>query len=335
MITTISNPPFNMPWNIPDLARMEQRFSQTELPPKSNANFAFLLTALNESDECIFILPTGVLSTTNKNEIEIKKYLVEMNLIDAIITCPNNMFEKTGIATTIIVMSKNKKDHYIEMVDLREKSTIEEREQRGQFGGKSHENRVYKKSFNILTDEVINETLEAIKDRKTIDMFCKKVTIEEVKENKYKLVPSIYFELDLESFNVIKHRAYDDIINDLNNVIREKNKCKLTINETLAKSIGFDVEAYKEKLNIEIPKQASEIKVLKEDYISFTKSKNQVMFSNNDKESISSIFMMIFQMWKQHIYYLNQEENRYLCELRDTLLHDLASGKIDFKESEE
>ena len=35
------------------------------------------------------------------------------------------------------------------------------------------------------------------------------------------------------------------------------------------------------------------------------------------------------QMWKQHIMYLNNEENRYLVELRDALLPDLMSGKID------
>lgn len=47
------------------------------------------------------------------------------------------------------------------------------------------------------------------------------------------------------------------------------------------------------------------------------------------QEEISSIFMMIFNMWKQHIYYLNIEENRYLAELRDALLPDLMTGKIE------
>ena len=42
--------------------------------------------------------------------------------------------------------------------------------------------------------------------------------------------------------------------------------------------------------------------------------------------------MLIFNMWKQHIYYLNIEENRYLVELRDALLPELMSGKIDVSE---
>lgn len=62
------------------------------------------------------------------------------------------------------------------------------------------------------------------------------------------------------------------------------------------------------------------------------KKKNEIVFSNNSKENISSIFMLIFNMWKQHIYYLNIEENRYLVELRDALLPELMSGKIDLSD---
>ena len=42
--------------------------------------------------------------------------------------------------------------------------------------------------------------------------------------------------------------------------------------------------------------------------------------------------MSILQMWKQHIMYLNNEENRYLIELRDALLPDLMSGKINLND---
>ena len=56
------------------------------------------------------------------------------------------------------------------------------------------------------------------------------------------------------------------------------------------------------------------------------------MFSNNSKEELSSIFMMIFQMWKQHVYYLNQQENNHLAELRDKPLPELMSGKLEVPE---
>ena len=34
-------------------------------------------------------------------------------------------------------------------------------------------------------------------------------------------------------------------------------------------------------------------------------------------------------MWKQHIYYLNNEENSYLAELRDALLPELLNGNLE------
>ena len=70
-------------------------------------------------------------------------------------------------------------------------------------------------------------------------------------------------------------------------------------------------------------------KIVKNDYFKTTKNKNEIIFANNNKENISSILMMIFNTWKQHIYYLNFEGNRYLAELRDALLPELMSGKID------
>ena len=59
------------------------------------------------------------------------------------------------------------------------------------------------------------------------------------------------------------------------------------------------------------------------------KKKNEIKFENNSKEQLSSVLIMILNMWKQHIYYLNLEENRYLMELRDALLPELMSGKIN------
>src|SRR5574344_1224496 len=154
MSTLISNPPYNMKWDIPIFPQMQDRFSNTEIPPASNANFVFILTALEMSDRCIFILPCGILTTENKQEKEIRKYLIENNLIDSVIACPDNMFEATSIPTCILILDKNKKYDTIEMIDMRNKFEIEIREQNGQFGGDSHTKRVYKKEVKIFTNDI-------------------------------------------------------------------------------------------------------------------------------------------------------------------------------------
>lgn len=48
--------------------------------------------------------------------------------------------------------------------------------------------------------------------------------------------------------NKREHRDIKDIMKDLNSVILEQNKCKFTIDETLAESLGFDVELYTKKV---------------------------------------------------------------------------------------
>lgn len=88
--------------------------------------------------------------------------------------------------------------------------------------------------------------------------------------------------------------------------------------------------------NIVLPNQFNDLlvqlgadKLERQDYFTASKKKNEIKFENNSKEQLSSVLVMILQNWKQHIYYLNTEENRYLAELRDALLPELMSGKID------
>lgn len=328
----VSNPPYNMKWRHPEYARMQSRFSNYELPPESNANYAFILSAMDISEKATFILPTGVLSTANKQEQTIRRQLVENNLIESIILCPGNMFELTSIATCLVTLNKRKDTALIEIIDMRKRCDTEIREQNGQFGGASHTNRTYQKQINVFSDEQIEDAITCIEQKKNAPMYCRAVTIEDVKRNDYILTPSRYIEFDA---NKSIHRDYKDVVSDINRVIREKNSCKLTINETLAKRLGFDLDLFRQSDNKEFNQLIEAIsseRILKDDYFRTTKNKNEVKFENNNKDDVSSIFMMIFNTWKQHIYYLNNEENRYLAELRDALLPDLMSGKIEIAE---
>lgn len=328
----ISNPPYNMKWTLPPFAQIQPRFSECELPPESNANYAFILSALSLTDEkSVFLLPCGVLSTDNKQEKEIRKYLVEKNLIEAVITCPDKMFEATSIPTCIIVLNKKKATTHISFVDMRQTFDIEQREQNGQFGGASHENRTYKKEVKVFTDEQMQKAIDSIVNQSAIPEFSKSVSVQTIAENDYTLIPSRYIEFQEQEY---KHREYADIVSDINRITAEKNACKLTINEALAKTLGFDISLYKQDqqqdggLN-DLLKYLEAEPLEKQNYFMVSKNKNEIRFENNSKDILSSVLIMILNTWKQHIYYLNNEENRYLAELRDALLPELMSGKID------
>ena len=331
----ISNPPYNMKWSLPPFAQLQPRFNDCELPPESNANYAFILTALSMiDDKAVFLLPCGVLSTDNKQEKAIRKYLIEKNLIEAVITCPDKMFEATSIPTCIIVFNKNKETTHISFVDMRQTYDVEQREQNGQFGGASHENRTYKKDIKVFNDEQMNMAIDSISNQSAIPEFSKSVSVQTIEENDYNLTPSRYIDFQDKAF---KHREYEEIIDDLNRVIEEKNGLKLTMNESLAKSIGLYDIFLMFKQSEETNSSMNEIlsftgkKIEKENFISVSKKAGEFKFENGSKDKVSTILMSILQMWKQHIMYLNNEENRYLAELRDALLPDLMSGKIEIK----
>ena len=149
----------------------------------------------------------------------------------------------------------------------------------------------------------------------------------------------MYFEIESDDLYGVT-RSYDDILNDLNRIIKQKNCLKLTINESIAKSIGiYDVAMQmkdSQQINAEMNKTLKSIKleIEKENYITLSKNKNEIKFENNSKEQVSEILMLIMNNWKMMMYHLNNEENRYLVELRDKLLPDLMSGKINLEGEE-
>jgi type I restriction-modification system DNA methylase subunit len=329
----VSNPPYNMKWSIPPFAQLQPRFSDCVLPPESNANYAFMLTALDMAERAVFLLPCGILTSEDAKEKEIRKYLVEKNYIDAVITCPDRMFEATSIPTCIIVLDKNKTTTDIMMIDMRQTYTVAVREQNGQYGGTSHENRTYKKEVKTFSDEDIEKLMAVYEGKTDAAEFSRNVPYQTIAENDYNLIPSRYIGFECRES---VHRSYNDIIADLNRAVEQKNICKLTINEAVAKSLGLYEFGIMQKQARENAKAMNEglgkllgVRIAQDDYISLTKNKNEIKFENNSKDEISDIFMLVMQMYKQHIVYLNNEENRYLAELRDALLPDLMSGKIN------
>lgn len=330
---SISNPPYNIKWNAPSPieAMLDGRFPV--LPPASNANYAFVLNCLaRASERAVLILPNGI--SSERTDHECRKYLVDNDLIEAVIIMPDKMFEVTSISTCILVLNKNK-PHKGEIcfIDSRKNCTVEEREQNGQFGGTSHTNRTYKKAYNVLLDEHIEAILSAIRSRGNSGGFHAVVKNEVVAENEYLLTPSRYIAFEEQEQ---KHRDFQEIADNINYISRMQNSCKLVINETIAKSLGLDMATFKKcRINSEqLREQMKPLGIVVEidDYIQFTKNKNEFVFKCNDKELLPDIFLQFFAVWKNQIALLNAMQNKYLAELRDALLPDLMSGKINMED---
>jgi len=107
----LANPPFNMSdWGA-DKLQEDQRWN-FGIPPKGNANFAWLqhmIWHLNDSGRLGMVLANGSLSSQTGGEGEIRKRIIEEDLVEGIVAMPDKLFYNTGIATYIWVLSKNKR----------------------------------------------------------------------------------------------------------------------------------------------------------------------------------------------------------------------------------
>ncbi len=179
-----------------------------------------------------------------------------------------------------------------------------------------------------MNDENIKRILGAPENQTG---FSAAKTNKEIADNGYLLMPPRYIAFE-ERENT--HRPFQQIADNINYITRMQNACKLVINETIAKNLGINIETFKKNIenSKELAKTHSEmigIKLDVSDYVQFTKNKNEIIFKCNDKELLPDILLQFFSVWKNQIALLNTMQNQYLTELRDALLPDLMSGKID------
>jgi len=319
----ISNPPYNMHWTPPELAGFLPQYTGYEIPPASNANMAFILSALNRiEDRAVILLPNSVLSSGQKQEQTIRQQLIRQNLLLAVISLPSNMFESTSIPTCLLVFDKHKDTRKIAMIDLKDHCTEETRDQRGQFGGNSHTGRTYHKNIMVIPPEIMQECLELIDSRQDREGFCRWVLPEDLEKNDWNLTPRRYFDLKIET----SHRSFEDIAADYNRIIAQKNAIQIRMNKTAAKRLGYDC------MDRECPDLSAAFGVVgqkaeKEKNISFG-ADDGITIRISTKEGIHPLVLDFLGHWKQMIMYLNNEANRYLAEFRDALLPELMSGNI-------
>ncbi|MDW7728252.1 MAG: type I restriction-modification system subunit M [Candidatus Methanoperedens sp.] len=142
------------------------------VPPKSKGDFAFvqhMLYSLAEGGRMGIVLPHGVLFR-GAAEGKIRKQIIDMNLLDAVIGLPANLFFGTGIPACVLVFRKNRSRRDILFIDASNDGHYEK--------GKNQNN---------LRDEDIQRIVDAYDKYEDIDRFAHVAMPDEVKENEYNL----------------------------------------------------------------------------------------------------------------------------------------------------
>ena len=138
----IENPPFGTPWSGKDAKAGQEEAVKTEftkglngrwgagLPKGDDSQMIFLQSAIAKMDKKIgraAIIENGsplFSGGTASGESQIRRWLLENDLIEAIIAMPTDLFYNTGIATYVWILSKNKRDERKGKVQLIDATAI-------------------------------------------------------------------------------------------------------------------------------------------------------------------------------------------------------------------
>lgn len=109
--TIVANPPFSLDkWGHEDAETDQYKRFLRGVPPKTKGDYAFILHMIDTllpNGRAGIIVPHGVLFRGSK-EGDIRKALIEENLLEAVIGLPSNLFFGTGIPASILIFNKAK-----------------------------------------------------------------------------------------------------------------------------------------------------------------------------------------------------------------------------------
>ena len=112
----VSNPPYSQKWTPPLPIDKDPRFAYG-LAPKSKADWAFLSHCVHHIDSCgVFIVFPGILYRGG-SEAVIRRGFLEANLISAVVQLPPNLFMRTSIGVTMLIIDKHKTNRNIIFID--------------------------------------------------------------------------------------------------------------------------------------------------------------------------------------------------------------------------
>lgn len=183
----LANPPFNQSdWGQPLL--LEDPRWKWGTPPAGNANYGWIehmLDKLSQKGKAGVVLANGSLSSNTSNEGEIRKIILNNDLVDCIVALPDKLFYTTGIPVCIWFFNRDKKHKGQTLfIDARKMGDMVNRRLR----------ELSDEDIKKISDTYISWQKE--ENYEDVKGFCKVANMDEIKDNDYILTPGRYVGIE-------------------------------------------------------------------------------------------------------------------------------------------
>ena len=227
----LANPPFNYhPWNQEKLT--DDIRWKYGLPPAGNANYAWIqhmIHHLAPNGKIGLVLANGALSTQSSGEGEIRKKIIEDDLIEGIVALPTNLFYSVTIPVTLWFISRNKKQKGKTLfIDARNMGTMVDRIHR---------------DFSDEDIARLSDTFTAFQDGTLEDEsgFCCVATTQDIIAQDYILTPGRYVGIaEQEDDGEPLEEKMTRLTTELDGLFNESHELEAEIRRKLT-AIGFEM----------------------------------------------------------------------------------------------
>lgn len=185
-----------------------------------------------------FVLANGSMSTSGKDELEIRKNLIEQDLVECIVTLPGQLFYSTQIPVCLWFISNNKGQN-----------SKKERKNEILFIDAREIGHMVTRTLKEFSDEDIQKVAQTYhawrgtndKPYEDIAGFCKVANLEEVKNNEYILTPGRYVGLaDVEEDEEPFEQKMERITSELSEQFAKSKELEDQIRKSL-EGLGYGV----------------------------------------------------------------------------------------------
>ena len=245
----MANPPFNQKdWRADKELVDDPRWRGYDVPPKSNANYAWILNMVSKlSDNGVagFILANGALSGGGE-EYKIRKTLIENNLVEAILVLPQDMFYTTNISVTIWILNKNKKKHSRSIGN--EERNYRNREREILFMDLRQIGEPFEKKFIQFSKDHVKDIAityhnwqQENNTYKNIPEYCYSASYDEVSKKDFSLVPSKYIEFVNRDENIDFDEKMNALKSEFADLLKADAQSKSDL-LTVFKELGYEIK---------------------------------------------------------------------------------------------